>query len=564
MKVSDYIVKFIESKNVYDVFGYPGGMVTHLMDSFDKSTNITQHILYNEQGVSFAACGYAQISNKTGICFATSGPGVTNLITGIANAYYDSIPVIFITGQVNTYEQKLNDSMRQKAFQEMPVVDVVKKISKYAVSIKNAEDIPYELEKAYFISHNKRKGSVVIDIPMDIQRTDIDLDKCKKFIGQDNSFPYNLEVFYNELSMANRPLLIVGNGIKQQGAEDLLDLFCSKYNIPIVCSMPGVGILPSDCKKFFGFIGSYGHRSANILTQKADLIISIGTRLSSRQISLNRKEFAPGAKIIRIDIDENELENNIHKDDINIQMEITQFLKETIDTSYEYTNSEWLDTATQIKENLKDLDIKNNNKIMDSISQIVPDDAVITTDVGQNQVWVAQSFNFKKKQKVIFSTGHGAMGYALPSAVGSYFAANRTVISINGDGGFQMNIQELATISQKKLPIKIIVINNHSLGMIRHFQEMYFESNFALTKENKGYITCDFVEIANAYGIEAYNVDINSIEKYRDLFYDSKPYLFNVEMCDSTYVFPKLAMGKPLYDQEPLMDRDLLRKIIEL
>ena len=281
LKVSDYIVEFFINKGVTDVFGYPGGMVTHLMDSFDKYKNqICAHVNYHEQASSFAACGYAMASGKLGVAYATSGPGVTNLMTGIANAFFDSIPLILITGQVNTYEGKGNLQIRQKGFQEMEVISIAAPITKYSTYVNSAEKIPYELEKAYHISMNGRKGPVLLDIPMDILRTEIDLEACEKYIGNRDFNSKKLdefaEILTNEISRARKPVLLVGSGVRYSGSlKDFREL-ANNWEIPIVTSMIAVDAVPSDDELNFGFIGAYGHRYANFIISKCDLIVSFG------------------------------------------------------------------------------------------------------------------------------------------------------------------------------------------------------------------------------------------------------------------------------------------------
>lgn len=310
--VSDYIVEYLISKDITDVFGYPGGMVTYFMDSLSKkSDRIKSHVTYHEQGASFAACGYAQVSGKVGVAYATSGPGATNLITGICNAYFDSIPTLFITGQVNTFESKSERSIRQRGFQETDIVSIVKPVTKYAVRIERAEDIKISLDYAFDIALSGRKGPVLLDIPMDIFRSYIKTDLLVGYathspkIAQSPSSEY-LNLLNDALSCARKPLFLLGNGIKTADKVGEIRDAINCLNIPVVTTMIAVDVA-AGCKYNYGFIGAYGNRTANFLVSKCDLLISIGARLDVRQVGAKRENFAPTAKIIRVDIDSGEL-----------------------------------------------------------------------------------------------------------------------------------------------------------------------------------------------------------------------------------------------------------------
>ena len=337
-----------------------------------------------------------------------------------------------------------------------------------------------------------------------------------------------------------------------------------KLKLPVVSSMIAFDTL-NDCKWSFGFIGAYGNREANFIAAKSDLIISIGSRLDIRQVGVNRSNFAPNAKILRIEIDDGEISYKLHDDEIVIKCDILDVLDVLNNMDFETKYNEWRNVCLELKKELNDETFRKPNDFVKRISHLVPENAVITTDVGQNQVWVAQSFDLKKGQEELFSGGHGAMGYSLPAAIGAYYAnRNRFVVSINGDGGIQMNIQELQFIAREQLPIKIIVFNNAALGMIRHFQEMYFNSNYFQTKAEGGYTTPDLSLIANAYGIRSFCVkDTNELHD-NDIFIDDKPVFIEIKINENTYVFPKLEFGKPNQDQEPLIDRAKYERLMNL
>lgn len=569
IKVSDYIIEFLISKQISDVFGYPGGMVTHLMDSFYKyEKKIKAHINYNEQASAFAACGYAQVSGKPGVAYATSGPGATNLITGIANAYFDSIPTMFITGQVNTYEAKWGE-LKQRGFQETDIINIVKPIVKKAYYISNPEEVPKILEDAYQLCMTDRKGPVLLDIPMNIQRSEITrpinshVSLYKNGTHEQNQ---KIEEIRKLINYAKRPVFILGNGIHSMSQEKL-EMFLNNLNImniPVVTSMVAIDLLTKENHLNYGFLGAYGSRVANFIVAKADLLITIGTRLDIRQVGGKTENFSIKAKLIRFDVDESEFTRKIKEDEIQIFCDVDNVLD--ILTSCKINIKaikEWRDICDIIKMKLLGYDDREYNKIISQISEHINDNTVITTDVGQNQVWVAQSFQNKKNQKILFSGGHGAMGYSLPAAIGAYYATGKPVVSFNGDGGLQMNIQEMQFIARESIPVKIIVLNNSSLGMIRHFQEMYFDSIFYQTTNKMGYSNPQFSRISKAYGIR-YEEYLNQGAFDFSILNDDKPCLVEIKLNANTYVYPKLAMDKLNQDQEPELDRNLYEEIMLL
>lgn len=566
IKVSDYIVKFFIEKGVSDVFGYPGGMVTHLMESFrQKEDEIKVHVNYHEQASAFCACGYAQIAGKPGVAYATSGPGATNLVTGICNAYFDSAPTFFITGQVNTFESKKGLQVRQRGFQETDIVSMVKGVTKYAAYIDSPEKIREELEKAWYIANEGRKGPVLLDIPMNIFRSVVETDELEGYYSTITSGDEEyVSTVSDLLSQASRPVLLVGAGVKSETARLLVKTFAEQYNVPTVTSMLAFDVLESSHRLNYGFIGAYGNRTANFIVAKCDLLIAVGTRLDVRQIGAQKDNFAPGATLIRIDIDEGELSNSIKQREYQIKTDAVSFFDNMLQNNNRIVkNADWLNVCNRIKQELEGKDDRKPNQLIAKISEHIPENTVITTDVGQNQVWIAQSFKVKKNQNVLFSGGHGAMGYSLPAAIGAYYASRRKVISFNGDGGFQMNLQELQFVTREQLPITIIVLNNQALGMIRHFQEMYFEDQYFQTVPEGGYTTPDFTKLAWAYSLNYYRIqeeqDIHKVNWNADT-----PQLVEVFLDEKTYVFPKLEFGKPNQDQEPLIERPLYERLMGL
>lgn len=564
MKTSDYIVEYLIEKGITDVFGYPGGMVTHLMDSFSRYQNqITAHVTYHEQGAAMAACGYAQVSGKTGVAYATSGPGATNLITGIANAYMDSIPTLFITGQVNSFEQKGDLKVRQRGFQETDIVSMAKPVTKYTVQVNDATKIKYYLDKAFYIANHGRKGPVLLDIAMDVTRTDIEVDSLEDHIPEnENKTEVDAKSLITVLQCSKRPVILIGNGLDRENKE--WKQVVNKLGIPVVSSMIAVDI-QEGLKNYYGFIGAYGDRTANFVVAKSDLVLAIGARLDVRQVGAKRENFAPDSTLIRVDIDAGELEYKVHDNEIDIVADANEFLSEVLNKWPSFDYNPWLKVCNQIKEKLYGYDDRNSNRFVREISKLIPEDSIITTDVGQNQVWVAQSLEVKNGDRVLFSGGHGAMGYSLPASMGAAIASKKPVYSFNGDGGIQMNIQELQMIAREQLPVKIILFNNNALGMIRHFQEMYFKGNYYQTTPNGGFTSPDFRKIADAYRIDYQIVrDDSEINNLGDILTDKKPALIEVQLNENTYVFPKLEYGKPNQDQEPLLDRITFDELMKL
>ena len=566
MKVTDYIVEFISQKGINDCFGYPGGVICHFIDSVSKYSDITAHINYNEQGSAFAVCGYAQFSARPGVAYTTSGPGATNLMTGIANAYFDSIPSIFLTGQVDTYASVGRFPVRQRGFQETNIVSMVKGITKWAVRIDDPKNIKYCLEKAYYIATSGNPGPVVLDLPADIQRAEIDIDSIKSF-----SIPINTVIDYksivNEIleiiSEHKRPVIIAGNGIKQAGEKEAFRKLVEKLRIPIVSSLPAFDLLPFIHPLNYGFIGTNGHRYANFLLGKSDLIISIGSRLDIRQIGLARNKFAPQAQIIRVDIDEEALAYNVHDNDISYCANVKPFISEWLKQSTTCEFSEWIGICDEIKKELIGFDDREYNTLISQISDAIPDNVNYAIDVGQHQLWFAQSSKIKEHQSVFMSSGHGAMGYSLPAALGIYYASRKPVVVFCGDGGLMMNVQELQFIKREQLPIKIICVNNSSLGMIRGFQEKNFNGNYQLTTETSGYLAPDLKKLA-----EAFDMKYSYVEKTEDAndidYMDLKPELIELRITSETVLEPNFGQTGQIQDQLPYMDRNIFDKLMAL
>jgi len=569
MKASDYIVEFLVEQRIDKVFGYIGGAVANFYDSLDKNPNIEIINTIHEQGAGFAAEGYARVSGKSGIATATSGPGATNLITPIGSCFFDSVPTLFITGQVNTYEYKYDKPVRQIGFQETDIVSIIKPITKYAVMINSIDDLKYELEKSYFLSQHDRKGPVLIDIPMDIQRADFQPEEQRSFFDSDEYRIYKnekesnlkIETVIELLKVSKRPVILLGGGARISNAGNALYTLLSQVEIPVVYSLMGKDIVKDTYKYNLGLIGAYGNRYGNLTLANSDLILVLGSRLDTRQTGTDLKTFAREAKIIQVDIDANELGSKILAD-VLIKSDVKQFIKALNKETFEIDITLWRKKVMSYKNKFSSvigIDQKDKvpNLIINEISKHLSDDDIICVDVGQHQMWVAQSLDMKSKQRVLFSGGMGAMGCALPTAIGATLSTKKRAIVIVGDGGFQMNIQELEILRRRNLPIKIFIMNNANLGMVRQFQEIYFEENYAGTK--KDYSVPNFEKIADGYGIKSCAVSnmVDIHNTIKEALANDLPELIDIQLEESlTTVEPKLIVNKPIEDMYPFLDRE--------
>lgn len=575
MKLSDFIVEFLEQNGITSVFEVCGGSIIHILDSLHKKKKIRIVSVHHEQAAAIAAEGFARCKRGIGVAMATSGPGATNMITGIASCFFDSIPCVFITGQVNTYEFKFGKPVRQIGFQETDIVSIVRPIVKYAQLVTEPDKIRYYLEKAFYLAQESRPGPVLLDIPMNVQRADIIPGRLKPFRVasiKKSHFVINnkIEKCIEPLFLSSRPVVLAGGGVRLSGAQEELRKFIERTGLPVVTSLMGIDAFPHDSRFFCGMLGTYGNRYANLTVANSDLILALGTRLDTRQTGTNPKTFARGAKIIHVDIDKNELNNKI-KADVTIKADIKVFLTALNKSLKKFDKTrliEWQNRISGYKKRYpsflppKTASI-TPNFLISKFSEFLPGNAIICADIGQNQMWVAQSILLKKNMRFLTQGGMGAMGSALPMAVGASFAyPGRTIIAVCGDGGFQLNSQELQTVYHHDLPVKIIIMNNSCYGMVRQFQKQYFNSVFQSTVI--GYSSPDFRKLALAYKIKALRITANSqISKAcRWLFEDAKPALLEVKIPRHIQVLPKLSVGRPIEDQDPLLPRDEFKALM--
>ncbi|MCX6325451.1 MAG: thiamine pyrophosphate-binding protein [Bacteroidia bacterium] len=566
MKVSDYIARFLKEKGIDIVFELQGGMITRLIDALHREGGIKIVSMHHEQAAAMAADAFGRITNMPGIALATSGPGATNLLTGIGNCYFDSVPAIFITGQVNINEQKGSLPTRQIGFQETDIVNMAKPITKESYAVRTAEEIPQIFEEAYRIATSGRPGPVLIDIPMNIQNEDIEIPVPKVYtsILEEDTSEYQtfFQNYLDALKNSKRPLIFVGRGIRASGSVVQFQKFLQKYQIPVVTSLLGFDVLPYQHTQRIGFIGTYGNRWANFAVGRSDLLLVLGSRLDLRQTGSDSLSFREGKVIYHVDIEQAELNNQI-KGCIALKANLFDFLNQimVVDSAYK-APLEWLMEIEMKKQarsdtmELENIAGINPNIFLHKLSLVSQKAKAFTADVGNNQMWCAQSLELAENQLFLTSGGMGAMGYSLPAAVGASISIESgTIVAIAGDGGFQINIQELQTIKRNNLPIKIVILNNHCLGMIRQFQDSYFDSCYQSTVW--GYNAPDFAKVALAYGIDSFSISkMEEIENGLAKLWANpvQPFLLEVSLDIHTNVFPKMMFGSPITKMEPVVD----------
>ena len=545
---AEILVKTLISEGVDTIFGYPGGSVLNIYDYLYKYKDQLKHYLTcHEQSAAHAADGYARATGKVGVCIATSGPGATNLVTGIATAYMDSTPMVAITGNVP------KALLGKDSFQEVDITGITIPITKHNFIVKDVNELQGIIRKAFYIAKEGRPGPVLIDIPKDItiEKSDYeDLDPIEvtpkvKHITKDV-----LDEVARYINSSQKPLIYAGGGVINSGAtEELIDI-AEKINAPVATTLMCRGAIPSEHRLNTGMIGMHGSNASNILATKCDLIIALGARFSDRVIS--DKEFINNAKVVQIDVDPAEINKNVKVDSFIIG-DIKSTLQKLIPLIKEKKNEEWLQTV----ENLKNLSASKNNDekseeltprfLFEKLSEIDDGKFIITTEVGQHQMWTAQYFNFKNPRTLISSGGLGTMGFGLGAAIGVKIAQpDKTVFNIAGDGSFGMNCNEFATAVKYNIPIKVIVMNNNALGMVRQWQSLFYEARYSQTTLDRA---TDFVKLAEAFGGVGFRV-----EKREELenvlssaLITNKPGIIDYRRDSDKKVFPMVAPGAPIH-----------------
>lgn len=571
--VADYLVEFFIANGVTDVFGYQGGMVCHIFDSLGiYRDKIHYHSCGNEQGAAFAACGYAQATGKLGVVITTSGPGFTNALTGLANAWFDSVPMMLISGQVNTKDKRRAYTFRQFGFQEIQAIPMSKPVVKKAYDIDLDMDISAILEDAYKTAFTGRKGPVYLDFPINVSREMIEIPDSIAPVELDTPALFDATPYIDQLMAAKKPVIIAGGGISQCGLRGEFRELVELLQIPVVPTMPGTDLIPTASPYHVGFLGGTARREAGIVLKNTDFVLSLGTRMCNKAIGYHHDDFIPKAvKLVRVDIDTAEFERHLKNCEENVVADIRSFMSSALKYAKEiigtHDHTPWVKAVCEMQKLMKRVDMTFGNDLLKHFTELMPEEACLTLDVGNNLIYGQQSAVVKSRTRIFASCGLGTMGYAIPAGLGISVTGIPTYI-VTGDGGAQMNIQELNTIAKLSLPVKILVLNNHVLGHILLFQDHYLESRrTATTEAGNDYYSCNFAALAEAYGIRSCKIrTIEELDLYKAELNDSIPFLIEVEFEDCS-MLPNIHGGlDPLINgpelPEGLVDR--VRTIMEM
>lgn len=542
---SDLVLETLHDLGIDTIFGYPGGAVLPLYDAIYNFKGIRHILGRHEQGCLHEAEGYAKSTGKLGVAVVTSGPGATNAITGIADAMSDSVPLLVFTGQV------ARAGIGKDAFQEADIVGITMPITKYNYQVRETADIPRIITEAVHIATTGRPGPVVIDLPKDVSALETDFIYSPEVnlpSYQPTLDPNDMQIkkILKQLSKAKKPVLLAGGGISYAEASEELNEFAERYQIPVVTSLLGQGTIATSHPLFLGMGGMHGSFAANIAMTEADFMISIGCRFDDR-LTGNPKTFAKNAKVAHIDIDPAEI-GKIISADIPVVGDAKKALQMLLAEPTVHNNTEkWIEKVTKDKNRVRSYDKKERvvqpQAVIERIGELTNGDAIVVTDVGQHQMWTAQYYPYQNERQLVTSGGLGTMGFGVPAAIGAKIAnPEKEVILFVGDGGFQMTNQELAILNIYKVPIKVVMLNNHSLGMVRQWQESFYEGR---TSESVFDTLPDFQLMAQAYGIKNYKFDNpETLEKDLEVILEDVPMFIEVDISRKEQVLPMVPAGK--------------------
>lgn len=555
LKGTQILLESLKREGVDVLFGYPGGAIIDIYDEIPRHPEIRHVLVRHEQAAVHAADGYARASGKVGVCLVTSGPGATNTVTGIATAYCDSIPLVVLTGQVPT---KL---IGNDAFQEVDIVGITRPCTKHNFLVKDIRDLAKVLRQAFFLARSGRPGPVLVDLPKDVMLA------STEFVWPEDVYMRSYNPTYKpnlnqlrrsveELARASRPVILAGGGVITSDAAEVLTQLSRELRIPVVSTLMGLGAFPADDELWLGMVGMHGAYAANMALNNADLLLAVGVRFDDR-VTGRISAFASHARIVHIDIDPTSIRKNVEVDvpvvgdcaqSLVGLLEICRARKEAVD--WPSRHAEWLKTLEGWKQD-KPLTYQEGGDIkpqavVELLYKLTGGDAIIATEVGQNQMWAAQFYTFTRPRTLLTSGGLGTMGYGFPAAMGAQMAfPDKLVVDIAGDGSIQMNIQELATVAYNKLPVKILILNNQHLGMVRQWQELFFDRNYSYTNMEA---QPDFVKLAEAYGVEGYRITEASMleEVLRKALASPNPAIIDVRVEREENVYPMVPAGAAL------------------
>ncbi len=535
------VLEVLKEQEVDTVFGYPGGTILNIFDELYKYGDTFKHILTaHEQGASHAADGYARATGKVGVCFATSGPGSTNLVTGIATAYMDSVPVVAITCNYAT------SGLGRDSFQEVDICGITMPITKHNFQVKSIEELAPTIRRAFMIAQSGRKGPVLVDIPKDITSAECEYTPEPKVVIEPFKMPSDkcVDRAVELLKSAKKPLIYVGGGaILSEVGEDLIT-FAEKIDAPVVSSLMGLGAFPNGHPLHIGLIGMHGHFEANKAAHDCDVLITCGARFSDR-VAGNRKKFAPNAEILHIDIDAAEMDKNIVSN-YHLRGDLAEIIPLLTRLVEQLDHSEWKKEINSFRRPFKQLqlaDYVNPQTLIEAVDNKTADDAIVVTDVGQHQLWAAQFYKYKLPRTLLTSGGLGTMGYSMGAAMGAaYGCPDKQVVMFAGDGGFHMNLSELATMASYNIPVKMFIMNNKVLGMVRQWQKLFYDNRFSDTDPHR---KTDFVAVAEAFGVKGMRINTNDeIDEVLDeAFAYQGPVLIDCRISPDSNVLPMIPPG---------------------
>jgi len=576
VKLSDYVASFLAEIKIRHVFVISGGASLHLLDSLAKTPGIQYICAQHEQAGAMAADAYSRATGRLGAALSTSGPGATNMITGICCSYYDSVPVLYMTGQVPTFRFKGDTGVRQIGFQETDIVDICRPITKYAVRVENPKKIRYELEKACYIATSGRPGPVLVDFPDDVQRAQIEPSDLEPFQPPVVSPPAralteDAAASLELLRRAKRPVIIVGAGVRLAHADQEARQLVERLNVPVLPTWAALDMFPSDHPLLAGPFGTHGTRHGNYTVQNCDFLLSIGVRLDTRATG-GFSDFAREAKRVVVDIDICELNKFRRFEfdcDLLINADAGAFIRTLLSLSDGARRSDldgWLAQIGSWRERYPacapefSLEEEVNPYVfVKLLSQQLDQNEAIFVDTGCAVGWMTQAFEFKESQRFIHDFNNTAMGYALPASIGACFALDgKRIICVTGDGSLQMNIQELATVRRHNLPIKLFLLNNHGYSMIQQTQDQWFNSAYEGATVERGLAFPDFVEVAKAYGYRTLNITRNHqvADSIRCALDIPGPVFCNIEIRADHRVLPQVRYGRPIEDGDPALARE--------